>query len=290
MLIIFRTGLTKQDLKKNLNYSINREIRNELVGHPIRKLDGKIKSSALYGYTSTSKKICYLRYREENNYEFEKIEVDIEDILKRHSDLISMYFDLIIEKLKIILENFKSPLNHIKESTTKISFDSLVKLIANDYPDFLKNTQLYDLNSILQIFEKRKEHRRYRIVYEQFMRDLVESIDEKILYSDRLFRIHTAEDYSDFTPLIPLFSENGEILTLNTTKKRGRKKNEYHYELGKLATKISHNDFNIYSGFLKAKCKNKIVLSELDRMENNIHNKLEYLCSERLIRKILKED
>jgi hypothetical protein len=290
MLLIFKTRLTKKDLKENPNYSINRNIRNELVGHPIRKIDGKIKSSSLYGYNSTDKIICYLRYREENNFEFEKVEVQIEDILKRHSELISEYFDLIINKLQIILEKFKTPLHYIKDSSSKITFESLVKLIANDFPDFLENTQLYDSNTIVKIFEKRKEHRRYKIVYNQFMKDLVECLDDKILYCDNVFKTQIISD--NFVPKVPLivFSENGETSTVKTPKKRGRRKNEYHYELGKLATKISHSDFEFYSGFLKAKCKNKKVLAELDRMEKNIHNKLEYLCSERFIRKILKED
>ena len=37
LLIIFKCGIDKGDLKKNMDYSLNREIRNELVGHPIRK-------------------------------------------------------------------------------------------------------------------------------------------------------------------------------------------------------------------------------------------------------------
>jgi hypothetical protein len=288
MLIIFKTGLTKKDLKGNENYSINREVRNELVGHPIRKIEGKIKSSSLYGYTSSSKSICYLRYREDNNFKFESVEIEINDILKRHYNLIVEYFNLIIEKLKLLLENFKSPLNHIKESSTKINFESLVKLIGNDYPDFLKNTQLYDEKSILHIYTKRREHRRYRIVYNQFMEDLIESIDSKISYCENIFNLKDENEY--VTKEIPLFDENGKFISLNIPKKRGRKKNEYHYELGKLATKISYQDFRMYSGFLKAKCKNKIVLLELDRMETNIGDKIEYLCSERLIRRILKED
>ncbi|GAW90079.1 TPA: hypothetical protein ACT5CK_001136, partial [Flavobacterium psychrophilum] len=37
MLEIFRTGIEKGDLKKDQTYYINRDLRNELIGHPIRK-------------------------------------------------------------------------------------------------------------------------------------------------------------------------------------------------------------------------------------------------------------
>lgn len=39
LLIIFKCGVDKGELKKDEDYSVNREIRNELVGHPIRKTE-----------------------------------------------------------------------------------------------------------------------------------------------------------------------------------------------------------------------------------------------------------
>ena len=37
MLSIFKTGIDKGQLKNDHSYSINRDLRNELIGHPIRK-------------------------------------------------------------------------------------------------------------------------------------------------------------------------------------------------------------------------------------------------------------
>src|SRR5664280_340088 len=48
MLEIFKTGINKRDLKQDPSYYINRELRNELVGHPIRKFQDKLVSSTLY--------------------------------------------------------------------------------------------------------------------------------------------------------------------------------------------------------------------------------------------------
>lgn len=41
MLEIFKIGVDKGQLKQDPKYSINRELRNELVGHPIRKYKDK---------------------------------------------------------------------------------------------------------------------------------------------------------------------------------------------------------------------------------------------------------
>ena len=84
LLIIFQIKINKGDLKKDSNYSINREIRNELVGHPIRKNRGEFISSCLFGYNGGSDKIVYLRYHKDNNYEFEAMEFAIEEIVLRH--------------------------------------------------------------------------------------------------------------------------------------------------------------------------------------------------------------
>jgi len=95
LLEIFKTSKNKYHLKQDENYFINREIRNELIGHPIRKMgiptnkiislsceycDKTIQkprkktaliSSTLFSYQSKNEEIQYLRYHRDNNFEFE---------------------------------------------------------------------------------------------------------------------------------------------------------------------------------------------------------------------------
>lgn len=77
LLYIFNCNKNKSDLKNDINYSKNREIRNELVGHPIRKINGKFISSTLFSYHSKDDEIEYLRYHIDNNYSFEKVKATI---------------------------------------------------------------------------------------------------------------------------------------------------------------------------------------------------------------------
>ena len=48
LLELFKCGINKGDLKKDENYTINRDLRNELIGHPLRKQKGKLISSTLF--------------------------------------------------------------------------------------------------------------------------------------------------------------------------------------------------------------------------------------------------
>ena len=74
LLKLFSTGYDKGDLKKDENYYINREIRNELIGHPIRRDKvKKLVSSTLFSYESKLNNIEYLRYHQDNNFQFESV-------------------------------------------------------------------------------------------------------------------------------------------------------------------------------------------------------------------------
>jgi len=65
----------------------------------------------------------------------------------------------------------------------------------------------------------------------------------------------------------------------------------YHYELGKIATKRNPMDFDFFGGCLKRKCADsELVISELNHMESNIYNDIEYYTAYRLICTELKEE
>jgi hypothetical protein len=67
LLGIFKTSIDKGYLKSDPLYLINRDLRNELIGHPIRKLRGKLISSTLFSYQANENEIQYLRYHKDND-------------------------------------------------------------------------------------------------------------------------------------------------------------------------------------------------------------------------------
>lgn len=287
MLILFKTSIVKGDLKLDPNYAVNREIRNELVGHPFRKIGDRVISSTVFGYERSADTIAYLRYHAENDFKCEIIKVKIGDITERHTAFLHTNFDLIIEKLKSVAVSYSDELEGVKKKIETVSFQSLVKIISQKLKPFLENTFLYDEKSILEIYEKRNEHKRYQVVYESFLNDLKRRITQLQEYCISVF---SRPVFSDGPIELPLFDDNYNLINMPLKIKAGRERESYHYELGKLSTKRQPREFEFFSGFLKAKCKDATVLYELDRMKCYLDDDVEYFSSYKLISRILNEN
>jgi hypothetical protein len=289
LLIIFKCGIDKGDLKKNMDYSLNREIRNELVGHPIRKYKGQLISSCLFGYDDDSNKISYLRYHKDNDYKFESMEFEIEDIVLRHKNFLDKYFDLILKKLNSILTVFRKKIEHIESLIDNKSFEEIISLLTAFYESIFKYNFIYDKESLLKIYSRKEEHNRYQHLINKFFEDLKSSLKEKKEYSINVFEPKKINEYSNIK-MPPI-----NIKFVNTKSKLSTTEIQrpvtYHYELGKLASRRDAMDFSFFSRSLRNKCiNNKIVINELNHMESNINNDLEYYTAYRLICSELKED
>ena len=154
LLIIFKCDKNKGDLKKDNDYSINREIRNELIGHPIRKIEipkndfkpslcdkcgniidkpkkkSVLLSSALFAYDSDKSSITYLKYHKDNNYEFESKSYNISDIIQRHRLFLNRYLDLILKKSKSILKQFEKEIDKLLKLAETSDFETIIKVVS----------------------------------------------------------------------------------------------------------------------------------------------------------------
>ncbi|QQQ27912.1 hypothetical protein [Chryseobacterium indoltheticum] len=278
LLYIFNCKKNKSDLKNDINYSKNREIRNELVGHPIRKINGKFISSTLFSYHSKDDEIEYLRYHIDNNYSFEKVNIKIDDVIKRHIFFLDTYFNLIIRKLEVILLRFKKQIEILEENILVQDFETLLKIISAYFEKFLESDFIYDVESLKIIYSKTNEHKRYRYFIENFY----STLKEYIVCTKDDIDIFTGKQKDNFSEIeLPLFP-----ITQNLIK--NKKDVSYHYELGKLSTKRNFPEFEFFSSLLKSKCNDTEVLNELEFMERNLHNDIEYYSAYKHIRYLLK--
>lgn len=287
-LIIFKCGIDKGDLKKDSNYFINRDIRNELVGHPIRKYKGEIISSCLFGYNGGKGKIVYLRYHKDNNFKFESMEFPISEIIERHKDFLNKYFDKILNKLKRILFDFSKEIENLENLIDNKSFDEILAISKIFYESIFKYDFIYDQESLQKVYAKKDEHKRYQNLIDKFYYDLKSSLKEKKEYAIELFE--PKKEFKETNIGIPTININFEKTTKIDSFEKERPVT-YHYELGKIATKRTPMDFEFFGGCLKIKCaENEIVLTELEHMESNIYNDIEYYTAYRLICNELKEE
>lgn len=312
LLIIFRTNILKGNLKKDENYSINRGIRNELVGHPIRKINvptsdsdeilcgecGKTKdlvkkksvllSSTLFSYHTNRENLVYLKYRCDNNYKYEKMSYSISEIIERHNTFLNTYFDIILNKLKSIIELFCDKLSSFETKINTLDFPALLRVTSDYYESIFESDHIFDKESLLAIYAKRKEHERYQCVIDSFYEYLISGVKTTQQEIKELFTPKDVDfEIENVEPLKPIKIKYVSREDVANAKEENPEVT-YNYELGKIYTKRNPQDFDFFGGSLRLKCEtNTIVCGELDHMENNISNKIEYYSSLRLIRKIL---
>ena len=283
ILYLTKCNLDKGKLKKDSDYYINRNLRNELVGHPIRKVreDGceVLLSSVLMDIHSNSKTISYTLYHKDNNYQNRKLSFEISEIIERHFNFLNRYLDHIIEKLKQILENFSGRLSNLLRVVENNSFTTVIKLCELDFESILEIRYCYDSSSLKKIFEKRNDNKRYLFFIETFLDELKYQTNEIIQEIPFEFkeRVWTKNRPPKIKPL-EFADSSGENVKLFRPM-------TYHYELGKLSTKRNRDDFQFFSSLLRDKCKyDTLINEELDHMQNNIYNDIEYYSSLNLIR------
>lgn len=288
LLHIFRCKIDKGYLKKDKNYSINREIRNELVGHPIRKesIDGteRLVSSTIFSNSTTENVIAYLRYHIDNNYRFEEISHSKEDILNRHNDFLLTYFEAIIVKLKRILNLFKKRIEEIEKAIEAAPFEKLIKIVTNSFEYIFQTDYLYKPDILLQAYRIKDSHQRYQNAVQTFLMELKESAIEEKKNIDFLINDTDRHTLSHISPDSIAF----EVTYTTDRNPESHIDTSYSYEMGKLVSRDNFDKFRFFSSILKKRCKdNSIILSELQNMEDNFDNDLEYYCSYHLIDAIL---
>ncbi|MUV02909.1 hypothetical protein GN157_04230 [Flavobacterium rakeshii] len=289
MLYIFKCRkdgdlIDKSKLKVNSNYSINREIRNELIGHPIRMNKGQLISASLFGYDTTSFTISYSRYHKENNHNFEHKKEEVSDILRRHSNFINEYFDIIIQKVKTILEAFEKNLDDVKRFLNNKNFESLINILSIKYESIFDYNYNYEPNNLKLIYSNREKHLRYKNLIDKFYFDLVESLTEKIESTKHLQTWQYISKQETFVEPYGSILKFIDIEPESTNKI----KRSYQYELSKLANR-DFDSFNFNSEILKSNfSENKLVIDELNHMKNHFNNEIEYYCSYYLLYKTIK--
>lgn len=287
LLHIFKCGISKNDLKNDANYNTNRDIRNELMGHPIRKIRGELISTTLLAYNGPDGCINYMRYHKDNDFSFEMMSHNIEEIVSRHTEFIKTYFEKIIAQIEIMMQPFMKKIRHLDSISRQIEFPCLLDFVFRRFETIKDQDFVYDKESLKIIYEKRNDHIRYQNLIDRFYCDLKESINGKLDNLDKIFnpKEDIDKDYQIPEVIInimeDLANENDEELEIASIETNKRK--SFHYELGKLSTK--HELFDMFHRILiKEFSENELIVEELDHMKKYQYSDIEYYCAYRLLR------
>lgn len=290
LLIVFKTKKVKGDLKLDNNYQLNRDIRNELVGHPLRfsKEEGgrHLVSTTLFHYNISGKdKISYLRYHKDKSFKQELLSYSKEEILNRHLIFLNTYFDLILNVLFKSIKIYSRHLSQILNVVRKIEFEKLLTLTHNTYEFFFKSIRFNQIQ-LLEIYSRRFEHIRYQNYINQFYDNIVVCLNEDINeIKELVVSIPCKTPPKRRIPKIEIIIETD----FDTSSRNINLRPSFEYELSKLSEPRDEFDFNFLSSLLSKKCEgNQIVLDELEHMKLNYDNVIEYYCSYYFIQSTLE--
>lgn len=286
LLLLFRCGIKDDELKRDANYFINREIRNELVGHPLNRWKGKLISSTTFAYNKDKNSIVYLKYHTRNGFKFNPVTLSISEIQERHKNFLDYYFDKILLRLKDILNEFLIEVSKLEKEIEQKDFRTVLNTVELYFEAIFKIDFIYDKKSLLNIYKRMDKHPRYKNVIDSFYKDLRTALKETKQNVKELFNRKEKVNYNLQEKPIKIVIVDSEN---TTSRKKNNKKLSFHYEIGKLATQRNKEDFDFFSELLKSNFKkNQLVINELQHMSSNINNEVEYYSSLKLIQKNLK--
>jgi hypothetical protein len=269
----------KMPQSASVQKSIIRELRNELIGHPISRKDGLLKSSVFITAQTRGNSLEYLRYHKENSFKFEVIARRWDSLFHDHHQYLISNLRDILKRIDLLLGILKKSLKGLYENCRSVQFETLVHWTERVYDVFGRNNYLYAKNCILYCWQRKTTHRRYQYAIDLYVRDLSEYLKETISQIDEFQK--TCLD----SPQIVNFSEDIDIV-ISGKKYDRRKGKDIHYEFGKLYE--DHPIFGIQY-FLKTFASSTEIVDELLNMQQFGRGHAEFYCSYYYLRKILVE-
>lgn len=282
LLRIFKTGINRDTLNNDPNFKINRDIRNELVGHPIsRNTDFSLRSSTVFGYEKSGNSIHYLKYEFPEERDVVQT-IEINDLLRKHIDFLNTYLDKLLEKSYLLLGQFKkSVIDVLGIHLSKTDLTNTIKFSLSHFEQKFDNLNEILLSQVEELVENHS-HPRYKhalnLYWEfitDFYKDTTRSID--VIISKENLKPKEQIQINNFS-LIPkiIFVEQS---TNNYDTSNFVRKN-YNDELRKIYTKRNLIDFELYAKTIiseKYECKD--IINEIDYLRQNLFDKFHFNCS-----------
>jgi hypothetical protein len=282
LLRIFKTGVERSSLNSDPNYKVNRNIRNELIGHPIsRNKDFSLRSSTVFGYEKSGNTINYLKY----DFPVEKDvlkTIELNDVLSRHEDFLNNYLDKLLDQSYLLLKSFKKDsldvLGHLLNNhITK----QIINFCVTHFKEEFNHNNEIKLADLMGI-KNNNSHPRYEYSFKlyldyihQFHLDTTQSVD-KILNKEYLkLRAISTDSNTTLIPKIIFADKNLNISDSNTFERTN-----YNYEMSKLYSKRNYMDFSHFSiSILSENKDDSIIITELEHLKDNLNNYVEFICS-----------
>lgn len=282
LLRIFRTGIERETLKNDINFSRNREIRNELIGHPIsRNKDFSLRSSTVFGYEKSGNSISYLRYKFPEETDVVQV-VELKDLIERHTEFLNCYLDKLLEKSYEFLNQFKvEVIDVLGQLLKKGNEEIVIRFCETHFKNEFENKNELKLSQIVEL-KNNKSHPRYEYTFNlywqfitDFFKDTTNGLNEIFSKENLTPKTYSNKNIPDIFSKINFVDRNSDSSTSSSFKRR-----DYNYELGKLYSKRNIIDFEHFCYSILQENKGEpIIIEEIEHMKMNLNNDLEFNCS-----------
>lgn len=181
-IVLLQVIYTQQDLIDELLYIFklqkstnedknpNRNIRNELVGHPIsrdKKDNNKLKSSILFDIRNEDEN--YISYAKYSMRKSELKKYSVQEIIENHKIFLNKYLDKILEKIEKEIKEYQKQIKKVFEIPLLNQFDYLDKI---DKELLSSISYIFEKDSLKYYYQNMRKHRRYLYCLKQYKRAL----------------------------------------------------------------------------------------------------------------------
>lgn len=181
-IVLLQVIYTQQDLIDELLYIFklqkstnedknpNRNIRNELVGHPIsrdKKDNNKLKSSILFDIRNEDEN--YISYAKYSMRKSELKKYSVQEIIENHKIFLNKYLDKILEKIEKEIKEYQEQIKKVFEIPLLNQFDYLDKIDKNLLSGI---SYIFEKDSLKYYYQNMRKHRRYLYCLKQYKRAL----------------------------------------------------------------------------------------------------------------------
>ena len=271
LLYIFKLAESTELHKKK-----NRDLRNQLVGHPISKDSDGLKSTVLIRYDNPGSDISYVLYERKNEFSGVRYNENIQAIIDEHQKYLHLNFDMLLDQINSVLKKYKIKLKTLLKKINEGNDDKLIVEQAFVYYESIDNEEyIYKKERLLEYEVRRNEHPRYASAVEQFKKELKEHLQYRIADIESYGEPVTEGPVADLEPIDEIIFETVTDETFAGIENRPFKK-DISYELGKLHGK----DWMVgVDYFIERFGSDPRMMAELTHMKDNLHNDTEYFAA-----------
>ncbi len=277
LLSIFKLPQSSSENKKTI-----RNLRNELIGHPIsRDKQKKLVSSVFITAETQQSTLQYVRYHKDNHFQSDFIIFDWKSIFQLHESFLIENFKLILIKIDTKLRFFRKKLLEMHRAIPHKTFTELVPWVSQIYETFHKNSRLFSSENILYCFQFKEKHPRYQHAIQLYL----EGLNESLIGTIQLIDDFINRSSKSFSPLKSFSTKSEVILTKSESHEEIQQNKSIHSEFSKLYE--NHPIFGI-SYFKRRYKSDPEIFTELLNMEAN-SNPAEYSASFEYLRFLFQQ-